>query len=507
VSLLLAAGGMECALADEKSPDATHASRLTDLFASAAIDGAHCDGARLVTPALPVLDAIHDFRVVTVTTPEGFAYYALHPCDFADVATRLDLSAPGALVVGIRTIGTTLSAVVAAQLRELGIPADRTTVRPTGHPYDRRCNFEPAQRDDILRAVAGGALFVICDEGPGRSGSSLLSVAEALEREGVPREHILMLCSHEPDAAALCAPNAAQRWSHYGHAAAGMTERLPMRAGEALDAGNWRHHFVPVREAWPAVWPQMERLKFFSRDRRSVFKFEGHGKCGAEVRARNQALADAGFGAPYLGQQVGFGEHELVSGSAVQMHGVTPELLTRMAEYCAWRSRDFSCLDADAADLAAATRINIEREFGRDLGELSLRVERPAICDARMQPHEWLACGERWLKLDAAAHGDDHFYPGPCDIAWDLAGVVVEWQLEPSAQEFLLAAYRRASGDDMTRRLAAYELAYATFRMAWSRMAATAVADAEERHRLLRDYRRYRDQAKVFARRQSAIAA
>jgi hypothetical protein len=121
-------------------------------------------------------------------------------------------------------------------------------------------------------------------------------------------------------------------------------------------------------------------------------------------------------------------------------------------------------------------------------------VERPTVCDARMMPQAWLQTEDgRWLKLDAALYGDDHFFPGPCDIAWDLAGIIVEWELNRSARELLLARYRQASGDDASNRMQAYDLAYATFRMAWSRMAAASVGDAEEEHRLMRDYRRYRD--------------
>ena len=69
----------------------------------------------------------------------------------------------------------------------------------------------------------------------------------------------------------------------------------------------------------------------------------------------------------------------------------------------------------------------------------------------------------------------------------------MEWELNRSARELLLARYRQASGEDASNRMQAYELAYATFRMAWSRMAAASVSDAAEEFRLMRDYRRYGD--------------
>ncbi len=144
------------------------------------------------------------------------------------------------------------------------------------------------------------------------------------------------------------------------------------------------------------------------------------------------------------------------------------------------------------------TRVNFEREFEVALDGLLLHVERPTICDARMMPHEWLLVDDgRWLKLDAAIHGDDHFFPGPCDIAWDLAGAVVEWNLSRAARQTLLAEYRKASGDDAEPRIRNYELAYTTFRMAWSKMAAGSVGASDDAERLFSDYQRYRQRLEV----------
>ena len=48
--------------------------------------------------------------------------------------------------------------------------------------------------------------------------------------------------------------------------------------------------------------------------------------------------------------------------------------------------------------------------------------EAPACAmDNRMFPHEWLATRRSYIKTDGTDHHDDHFYPGPQDIAWDLA--------------------------------------------------------------------------------------
>ena len=95
-------------------------------------------------------------------------------------------------------------------------------------------------------------------------------------------------------------------------------------------------------------------------------------------------------------------------------------------------------------------------------------------------------------KTDAVSHGNDHFFPGPTDIAWDLAGVIVEWQLDSISRTAFLDRYRRQSADDPSGRLCAYELTYALARLGFSRVTAHAMARSPEEPRLLADCARYR---------------
>ncbi len=126
------------------------------------------------------------------------------------------------------------------------------------------------------------------------------------------------------------------------------------------------------------------------------------------------------------------------------------------------------------------------RELGLDL-QVDLCLERPVIADGRMQPHEWLLSKDgKLLKADSGSHGDDHFFPGPTDIAWDLAGAIVEWQMnEQQAAEFL-DRYHRAGGDDASARIDSFIKAYAVFRLAYCLMAANAMAGSDEQLRMQR---------------------
>ncbi len=147
---------------------------------------------------------------------------------------------------------------------------------------------------------------------------------------------------------------------------------VPLDAAEYLGGGEWRRTLPVERGEWPAAWPQLERLRYRSADATTVLTFEGHGHYGEAVRARSQALSDAGFTPPYLGQEQGFGRHAVLKGRVAGRDGLTPQLLARMAEYCAWRTREFCMPDVDASDLMTMTRVNLEREFGAASEEFTL---------------------------------------------------------------------------------------------------------------------------------------
>ncbi len=140
-------------------------------------------------------------------------------------------------------------------------------------------------------------------------------------------------------------------------------------------------------------------------------------------------------------------------------------------------------------------RHNFEQLTGASLdSSFHLEIEQPVIADARMMPHEWMVLDEvdcRLTKLDSAMHGDGHFFPGACDIAWDLAGAIVEWGMTRHATEFLLRAYRNASGDDATSRVEAYITAYAAFQAGYSAMAAHSMRGSAEESLHRRDCVRY----------------
>jgi hypothetical protein len=439
-----------------------------------------------------VISKLHVPEVLNLRSAEGFAYYALHPLQYA-----AGLEAFGGerelAIVGIRSIGTTLSAVVAAAARVRGIRADRLTVRPTGHPYDRRLTFADSELTWVHERIARRAMFLVVDEGPGRSGSSFLATAEALERVGVSADCIVLVCSHEPDLDSLLARDAQRRWRRYKSLHASNAARpLPAEAAIDLSAGQWRSYAYRDENDWPAAWIQNERMKFVNRECRGLFKFEGYGRFGASVRQRAELVGAAGFGASPEGAAEGFITYEFLPGPPARA-ALNAEIIHRLACYCAFRASAFQVAEASSDAIAEMLACNLRKAFGKEPPSLGLPVVRPVIADGRMHPHEWVRSKQReWLKTDAASHGDDHFYPGPVDVAWDLAGCIIEWQMDQAAARSFLNGYTSASGDDARKRIRPWLLAYVAFRLGYSKMAAESLRGTAEEPRLRSEYARYR---------------
>jgi len=474
---LLRAAELECALSDREDPAAATAVRITNHLA-----------AGMLSPELhSLIDSLPQEGALKVTAPEGFAYYGVHPHAYAQRAAEITTDRVG--VIGIRSIGCALSGVVAARL---GAP--RFTVRPHGHPFDRETRFNSTQSKLVSGWRDEGRTVVVVDEGPGLSGSSFLSVGDALVDAGFAREKIIFLCSHSPDPQKLCARNAAERWRGFRSVVVDSTPFAPAD-GTDFPQHDWRALYWPAREHWPTSWTQMSPRKFLSCDHQWIYKFEGYGHYGEVLRQRAELLYTAGFAPEARADEHGFNAYSWVNGRPLHASDRSPEMLRHLAAYLAFRAESFACDPSDPEPLQRMARFNHEQMLSDSLpDDFRLEVALPTICDARMMPYEWLRAPDgRLMKIDAVAHGDNHFFPGPCDIAWDLAGTIVEWALSAAEQQVFLSHYRALSGDDPTERLSNYSVAYCAFQAGYAHMAAEAMRGTDEELRLRRDCKRYRD--------------
>ena len=456
------------------------------------------------------LSALDHREPIRTKTAEGYAFYALYPESYLEAALRSGLG-PETRVIGIRSIGTGLAAVVAA-----GLGAKTpVTLRPIGHPFRREVRIGAALEADLTGD--GTAAFAIVDEGPGLSGSSFGAVADWLEARGVARERIHFFPSHTGDLGPQASPLHRDRWAAAQRHCVEVDEWLlgssnpahrletwltglvgPLDAPlEDVSGGRWRRLVHGDEGSWPPSNTQQERRKFLARAGGETWlvKFAGLGRDGARKREMAQSLQDGGIIPEVAGLCHGF----LVQ-RWVQARPVDPEtfgrgeLIARIGVYLGLRARALEAGDAAGAtcvELAGMAVHNTRLALGdaaatalesrlRGAGAVEALVQRVRT-DNRLHRWEWFVTDDgRLLKADALDHCAAHDLVGCQDIAWDVAGAIVEFDLTASEQERLCAEVERAAGEPVRRDLLAFLLpCYLAFQLgAWT-LAADAVGDTE----------------------------
>lgn len=517
-ALLIEAGAFEAAVSDALQPERDDAPCLAATLSAVTLDLAHAQrggSGQAISPHLasaakwldivaasPLPDAVH------LSEPEGFAFYALHPDMHREAARRFVAAVrpTRVAVLGLRNIGTTLAAVVAAEVEAAGIPVETATVRPRGHPWEREVRLGP-RLQRWLAGAAGGHVAIV-DEGPGLSGTSFACVAEAASRAGAPDERIHIFPSWDADGCSLRSERARARWSRHRRWTTSFEDTILPRLAATwggrslrdLSGGLWRDlHYGEER---PATQPQHERRKYLvdGPDGSPVLlKFIGLAARGERMLARARAQAEAGLGPEVLGLSDGFIAYRHHEGRPAGARDLGRHLVDAMARHTAFLAQEDKG-PARFDDILAMTRLNLCEGLGEepDLAWTeALRrtaASRPAAaCDGRMLPQEWLLAGDRLLKCDGLDHHDDHFWPGPQDPAWDLAGAAVEWGMDAAAREALLEAYLARVHDRGLREvLPFYRVAYLAWRLGYASLAAETLGGSPDGLRMsaLRDHYR-----------------
>jgi len=540
---LIFAGQIEQALEDAQSCAALTARAMTRAAAEAflasrngelALASARSSAMRTSLTALSTSPDAH--ATLRVRTPEGFAWYALYPDAYAQAA-ECWAAASGAeaggsvLVVGVRSIGTTLAAVVAAVLRMRGYTVQDITVRPEGHPFARRCEVA-ALGNDFRHAI-------VVDEGPGLSGSSLASVAAALVARGVRTEHLTFLVGHthgpgcegsaETRAWWARIPAHAVPWPQLGWQRGELAQsRLRKRAaallGEAIagplrdiGGGRWQ---AELRNAPPTpphdLAPRLEAPKLLARGvsgRRLLLKFSGLAMarpdpgCNVETLSERQArkmgsLADRGLSPAPLATEHGWialpwqeGERIMPSSGAAMLARLALQITEASGlplgagEAGRANERLREMLVANARELLGESAADVAARAGDRLAPPS-PSGLPSYGDGRLAPREWIKTAGGILKLDAGGHDHDHTIVGPQPVTWDIAGAIVEWELDSRSRRQLLELTRIAVS---ARELAWTCASYAAFRAGIAHLCATTSQgrDAAHASRARTHYRRH----------------
>lgn len=458
---------------------------------------------------LPRLEPRFDWAgELELRTPEGYAYYALYPEAYIEAARRLKLTA-APRVIGIRSIGTSLAAVVAGALDA----PSAVTIRPCGDPFQRTIAVDPELERNLL---AGDPHYVIVDEGPGQSGSSFAAVADWLQGRGVPSDRIALLTSHAGAPGSAAVETRRRWWSAVQREAGDFGDTLGSRLAEwsrtvlgPLDAdpeeisgGAWRRLRSGGEQDCPPVVSAWERRKYIVRARGEPFlaKFAGLGRIGEQKLVIARTLHSEKLVPEPLGLAHGFLiERWYEDAAPLQPH---EKPLTEIARYLGMRSRLLPAprnSGANIEDLFVMIRRNLSVESGDRFaallepfvgrtGELECAIFRVRT-DNKVERQEWLRTSRGVLtKTDALDHHQAHDLIGCQDMAWDVAGVITEFKVDPEAVEGLVCAVEEWSTRLVDRPLLAfYRIAYLAFRLGQMRLGRTMASEADERTRIDRD--------------------
>ena len=538
VALLLEAGELEQGLLDHQlemlgrerpTPVAQSAADLTLGIAQAMLWSFRFagqlpawEGKRAAAPplvgvgsALRAMKKLESTRLpgeIGVVVPEGYAFYGVYPETYLRAAEQLRDGWPGALrVIGIRSIGTSLAAVVAAA----GKGDTSASVRPGGHPFARTLSIGERMRGKLLSAAdATGSrrpLFAVVDEGPGLSGSSFGAMADWLEENGVSPEQIVFFPSHRGPLGPYASESHRRRWEsarkyvvEFEELFLGEGSSWPLQRWvedltgpaegplEDLGAGRWRDRFFPKKAGRPPAHTQQERRKYLlnAGGKSWLLKFAGLGRYGREKLELASELA--GFIPPVSGLRHGFLVGPWLEGA--RPLPLVPDLdrealLDRVARYISHRARKLPAPRPGASPekLLEMAAYNVEQALGKKaaqpldawrerLPELS-SLARPVLTDNRMHAWEWVVTpdGKIW-KTDALDHHASNDLVGAQDPAWDLAGAIVELELSAEEQGRLVEQVERSRRvKTPPDQLRFYTQAYLAFQIGYYTLAAQAV--------------------------------
>jgi hydroxymethylpyrimidine pyrophosphatase-like HAD family hydrolase/hypoxanthine phosphoribosyltransferase len=399
------------------------------------------------------------------------------------------------LVIGLRTAGSYFAPLLRAYLEVNGC-ADVSCV--TLRPKSGIAKWEESR---LAACAAKGGLALVVDE-PMNTGSTIEKTVELLKRSGIRFSSMVVLFPIHPSR---------RDWDK-------TDDFLAIRklCFVTLEPEEWHKHQLldgrakeQIKEYFEARGLQVESIsrnsraadldarlqflneqKFHNRlkrtyevsvrdrsgrsDRRYVLaKSVGWGWLGYHAFVAGERLAK--FVPPVLGLRFGmlFTEWRLSSHPAQETRTDRTDWVGWAASYVAARARTLRLKSDPVPMLTREKRhtgfeylvANLSRAYGLKptvlLASARLRDKLsrihcpfPALIDAKMRPLEWVDTGSALLKSDFEHHGMGKTEINVTDPAYDLAELILSWNLSSSEEDLLLARYIQGSGDtDVRERL------------------------------------------------------
>ena len=455
-------------------------------------------------------------RLIPACIPEGFAFYGLYPEMYMEAAEQFFLKrTPEKIVcVGLRTIGTVLAALVEVVLKKKGCTTWSFTLRPKGHPYNRSVEFTAEIRDRLIQLR--NSWFLVIDEGPGLSGSSICGTLEKLIEIRIPAEKIVIFPSWNPDANRFVSEKAKRLWPLFDKFTTDFTDVwitncklqkiFDMEIIGDFSAGRWRETVIKDEFHFPAVYSHHERRKYLLLDNqcnRYIAKWIGLGKYGDALLTRAKILADNNFSPPVRCTTYGFAVSPFVEGCPLRSDDVSQKLFEFAADYfCFIKSNFPSKLSTSYEKFNEMIHSNVFECLGSsydvklkaiDLFPKNVYENNVVAVDGRVMPHEWLWTGDRYYKVDQLEHHCDQFFPGCQNIAWDIAAFCIEFSLDQKAEHDFIDCYVQRDSDRHIYELIPYfRIAYLAYRLGYVSSAANSLFDTMDGNRFVNEIEKYK---------------
>lgn len=466
----------------------------------------------LSSEALRAMSA--DERVLRTRIPEGYAFYDLYP-EFMIAPAQLLPKGESICVVGLRSIGTSLAAMVAAASHKTQL----VSLRPTGEPFDRQVSTN----DDWKNRLSPFKCVAIADEGPGLSGSSFAAAGRAARQAKAKR--VIYFPTHSGNPGVAAVPQDRALWlseekyvadrqlfqqekfnrAHWFSDIIGLALRITDVSG-----GRWRAQLNLPPEEWPAADIAQERVKYVLETDSGFYLMKFKGLTPLSDHQFNDAsdFAQHGFGLKPIAERHGMMLWPWVRRARPLNRYDKPHVLPLLSAMLGFRARAWRVAKAGSSvhDLWEMARVNLTQTFGADasrwiepwhshLDDIE-EASVPIKIDGRLDCHEFIASPHgKIVKTDALDHHAGHDLIGCQDVLWDIAGAAVEWGLKDSEISDLICAISHAANRNIrSEYFEFYRITYCAFRIGLATMAMEALSstDPEESTRFEKQVKKYR---------------
>lgn len=440
-------------------------------------------------------------QTINNSVPEGFVYYGLYPETYLEAAENFykEIKPENVTVIGLRSIGTQLSAIVAALLENCNCNVNTFTVRPQGHPFDRFLKLDSSVIDKIR--CDNRSYVILVDEGPGLSGSSIGGSLREMIKLGIQDEKLVIFPSWMSDENNFISENAKTMWKKCRKYVGSFENQwvknhkleniLKKKIIFDISSGRWRGKKFKDESEYPAVNPQHERRKYLIEDdsykgsSRWLAKFVGLGKYGRKSVLRADILSEFGFSPHIHKLKSGFAVMEYVDGKPLSSKDKNSSLFDFVIKYlsCINQNMTVSNQNVSYDHMMEMIYCNIEEGLGSDWCQFiedKLKMtshayeESPVSIDGRMMPQDFLKTPDGILKVDHIEHNSDQFFYGCQNIAWDVVGFCVEFNLDHIQTDQFIKQFKTVD-PHIHSKTPFFMVAYLAFRLGYVTLAAKSL--------------------------------